>query len=118
MVPSAGRIVHYKLSASDAAEIERRRADARACAASGQRTGFMVHVGNPVKAGDVYPMMITRVWAERPDENTCVQGQVFLDGNDALWVTSRQQGFDESQWHDPRVVPASDVAHLTALTGN
>ncbi len=48
--------------------------------------GVQVHVGNPVREGDAYPMLITRVWGNEPE--SMVQGQVFLDGNDALWITS------------------------------
>jgi hypothetical protein len=39
----------------------------------------------------VYPLVITRVWSDNPAETTCVNGQVLLDGNDNLWVTSRSQ---------------------------
>ena len=48
-------------------------------------------------------MMITRVWAhgDHVAETTVVQGQAFLDGNDTLWVTSRQQGDQEGQWSAP-----------------
>lgn len=101
MIPSIGRIVHYRLGTSDTAQIERRRADARASGISAEATGAVVHAGNAVKAGDVYPMLITRIWATEPTEQTNVQGQVFLDGNDNLWVTSRQQGDAESQWFTP-----------------
>lgn len=45
--------------------------------------------------GDKYPMMITRVWGDpepgKPSSatpDTQVNGQVFLDGNDTIWVTS------------------------------
>lgn len=43
------------------------------------------HIGNAVMAGDIFPMVVTKVW------DTCglgsVNGQVFLDGCDCLWVT-------------------------------
>lgn len=103
MIPSIGRIVHFTLADYDAKEIERRRADARGSGISGDKTGAQVHVGNPTTAGDVFPMLITRVWAspEEATEGTVVQGQVFLDGNDVLWVTSAKQGDGEHQWHEP-----------------
>lgn len=103
MIPSIGRTVHFKLADYDVKEIERRRADARASRISADKTGAQVHVGNPTSAGDVYPMLITRVWAppEQVTETTAVQGQVFLDGNDVLWVTSVQQGDGEHQWSAP-----------------
>lgn len=92
MIPSIGRIVLYILSESDADVIMNQR-----------RVQPQSHVGdakgNPVKAGDVFPMMITRVWGDTPE--SAVQGQVFLDGNDTLWVTSVMQGDGERQWHQP-----------------
>jgi hypothetical protein len=89
VVPSIGRIVHYRLSESDAA---------RAVARRRQHPAFG---GNTPRARDVYPMMITRVWSENPTETDCVQGQVFLDGNDSLWVTSVQQ---QGHTYDPTVI--------------
>jgi len=101
MVPSIGRIVHYRLGAGDADTINGRRNDAMRSLRALLRDGAVLHVGNQVKAGDVYPMMIVRVWAEEPTESTAVQGQVFLDGDDTLWVSSRQQGDGEGQWSAP-----------------
>lgn len=104
MLPSIGRIVSYKLGEQNVAEISRRRADARASAISGDKTGAQVHVGNEPHVGDVFPMMITRLWEAQPTEASVVQGQVFLDGNDVLWVTSAQQGDADYQWFEtPRV---------------
>lgn len=75
--PTIGRIVQYTLSEHDAAQIY----DAR------HGNG---HRGNEARAGDVYPMVITRVWG--PGPGAAVNGQVFLDGNDLLWVTSATEG--------------------------
>lgn len=90
--PSLGRIVHYTLSEQDAEAINRRRDDAQAHAGEhrDRRDGSQVHVGNEVKAGDVYPMVITRVWG--PESKSAVNGQVLLDGNDLYWVTSTAVG--------------------------
>lgn len=89
--PSIGRIVHYTLSESDAGDINRRRADASRNATKHREDadGSQVHTGNSAQAGDVYPMVITRVWST---ETGTVNGQVLLDGNDTLWVTSRIPG--------------------------
>lgn len=95
MIPSLGRVVAYTLTAHDAEQINRRRADAQATIAAiraGQRvgTGEQIHVGNQAQEGDVFPLYITRVWTDA--DGGPVNGQVFLDGNDSLWVTSATQG--------------------------
>lgn len=116
MIPSVGRIVHYRLSDQDAAMITRRRNDADRHLAEHRdnANGVIVHVGNTVRAGDVYPMMIVRVWNDQPSEADAVQGQVFLDGNDTLWKTSVQQRghtYDPSVvdgvWFEPQRLPAT-----------
>lgn len=76
-IPSIGRIVHYRLSTSDVEAINRRR-------------GAQAHIGNEVLEGDVFPMLITKTWGSEP--TSCVNGQVFLDGNDCLWATSVRVG--------------------------
>jgi hypothetical protein len=106
MIPSQGRIVAYILSVTDAAEINRRRDDARAKLEwhRENKTGSVVHSGNPVAAGDIYPMVITKVWGSPATEGTSVNGQLLLDGNDTLWVTSRTQGNGQFHWTEfPRV---------------
>lgn len=93
MIPSIGRIVTYRLSEQDAVEITQRR-------------GLQVHAvellrGNKVKEGDAFPMMIVRVWDDQPD--SCVNGQVFMDGNDTHWATSVQAGEGPRtfSWYQP-----------------
>ena len=89
MIPTIGRIVLYTLSEQDAAQINKRRRDAQEHLREHieNATGVAVHVGNGVSAGDVYPMIVTRAWgADAPER--LVNGQVLLDGNDTLWVTS------------------------------
>jgi hypothetical protein len=84
-----GRIVHYTLNASDAHEINRRRTTSHEIAARIQSgywsIGAQAHIGNEARAGQVYAAMIVRVWGE----NGCSNLQVFLDGNDTYWATSR-----------------------------
>lgn len=82
-IPSIGRIVHYRLSADDAAQINRRRAAGRN---SVELVTAQVHVGNMAAEGDTFPMLITRAWGSTP--TAAVNGQVMLDGNDVLWATS------------------------------
>ena len=43
-----------------------------------------------VKEGDVYPLIITRVWGD--SEKSAFNGQLMLDGNDLFWVTSTALG--------------------------
>jgi hypothetical protein len=90
--PTIGRIVQYKLSADDATRINKRRADSatfRHPQAGVHRigTGEQHHIGNEAREGDVLPMLIVRVW-----NGQLVNGQVFLDGNDVIWVTSVREG--------------------------
>lgn len=99
MIPSLGRIVHLRLSAGCADSINKRRADAQASRVGEQETGAQVHVGNPVAEGDEYPLIITRVWSD-----TCISGQVLLDGNDTLWASSVLAGDEPGQWHEPERV--------------
>lgn len=85
--PTIGRIVHYRLSEQDADEINRRRSHA-ALHMDEHRTaatGAQVHVGNTLQAGEVLPAMVVRVF----DGTIGANLQVFLDGNDAYWATSR-----------------------------
>ncbi len=109
MQPTIGRIVHYKLSAHDAAEINRRRTDSKSIAERLQKTaaeaalpawpmGAQAHIGKPVTEGQVFPMVVVAVI---PDDVHGVNGQVFLDGNDVLWVTSRAEGTEPHTWAWP-----------------
>jgi len=86
MIPSIGRIVHYKLGPSDVDAINHQRA---------MHGGS----GNSVAVGQVYPAMIVRTWGDSPE--SLVQLQVFLDGNDTFWATSRRQGENEIEWREP-----------------
>lgn len=92
MTPTIGRIVHYRLGPQDIEAINRRRADARAGVGwhRENKTGAQVHVGNEVREGDTYPLVITRVHGDGPD--AYVNGQVMLDGNDLYWATSVKVG--------------------------
>ncbi|NUS78454.1 MAG: hypothetical protein HOV70_19960 [Streptomyces sp.] len=103
MKPSIGRIVHYTLNEQDAAEINRRREDfAGHVQRGGLRdggTGHVAHVGNQAQEGDVYPAMIVRIFGETPE--SAVNLQVFLDGNDAFWATSRTLGEGPFHWAWP-----------------
>jgi len=85
MTPTVGRLVHYTITAANAEATNKRRNDATRSMADHRENanGVQVHFGNVAREGDVYPLLIVRVW---PDD--LVNGQAFLDGNDSLWVTS------------------------------
>ncbi|MBT8161000.1 MULTISPECIES: hypothetical protein [Arthrobacter] len=98
MEPSIGRIVHYTLTESDAARINKRREDFMAFVKASKEypsDGYQAHVGNAVRAGDVYPAIIVRVWA------TSVNLRVILDGTDDFWATSISEGEGERHWSWP-----------------
>lgn len=94
-----GRIVQYVLSASDADEINRRRV--AKTHEPGWPAGAQAHTGNRALEGDVLPMVVCRVWHE---SLVSVNGQVFLDGNDTFWATSRHEGTEPGTWHWPKRV--------------
>ncbi|WP_214103229.1 hypothetical protein [Acrocarpospora catenulata] len=85
MQPTIGRIVHYTLNAGDAQIIESRRAQSD-------------RVGNHVEAGQVYPALVVRVFD--PSAPT-VNLQVYLDGDDSYWATSRTEGDTPGSWSWP-----------------
>ncbi len=108
-IPTIGRIVHYRLTNEDAAHINRRRTTGASIAtrmrlgvggfhrdADGPDdlrawpAGAQAHIGNEAHEGDTYPMLIVRVWG--PTATSAVNGQVFLDGTDVFWATSRTVG--------------------------
>lgn len=105
MVPTIGRIVHYRLKESDVEQIMRRRTSGvkiteRAKANPPEwPAGAQAHIGNTVNVGDSYPMMIVRVWGNT--EEAAVNGQVFLDGCDVFWATSVSVGENDGQWSWP-----------------
>jgi hypothetical protein len=111
MTPTVGRIVHYCMNEYDADHANRRRTDSGQIAKAAKNLhwppGAQAHIGNPVRAGDVLPMIIVKVNpAPSMTAMESVNGQVFLDGCDVLWVTSRQQIVSDSTdkqglWFEP-----------------
>ncbi|WBQ03037.1 hypothetical protein [Kribbella sp. CA-293567] len=100
MTPTIGRIVHYTITADEAKQINNRRRDADAHSASKRHTGYVTHAGNEAEAGQTFPLLITRVWGDEP--GAAVNGQIFLDGNDTLWVTSATEGDGERHYQWPQ----------------
>lgn len=93
---SVGRLVHYKLPEAAALQVNKRRLDGVMSGTAKVENGSQIHFGNGHTAGDVLPAVVVRVW-----ENNLVNLQVFLDGNDTLWVTSAAEGENEGQWSWP-----------------
>lgn len=88
---TVGRIVHYVLTANDVERINRRHTNGRDIVhrENPWPHGTQAHVGDWAVAGDVLPMLVVRVWSDKSAPGgPGVNGQVFLDGNDVLWVTS------------------------------
>lgn len=84
--PTIGRMVHYKMSAHDVASISAKRL----------KDGTS---GNTPATGELYPATIVRVWN---GDHAGVNLQVHLDGPDAHWATSRNEGESEGQWIWPK----------------
>ena len=117
MQVTTGRTVLYTLSADDAERVNRRRTTGTSIAERmkvqisqvetatpilGWPTGAQAHIGNPASAGDVVPLVVVRVWPNEFGEGVPgVNGQAFLDGNDALWITSAKEGTDPGTWAWP-----------------
>ena len=96
-----GLMVLYRLTADDEKKTNKRREDARQNLDKmrEERPGFQAHVGHQVSEGERIPMLITIVWPNKFGPNHHgVNGQVFLDGNDSLWVTNAEEGDQPGQW--------------------
>lgn len=105
-IPTVGRVVLFKLNSSHVEQINRRRGHA-ALHMDDHRAnsnGVMVHVGNTVHAGDVFPMVIARVWGN--EERSLVNGQVLLDGSDTFWACSVGVGDEAGMWSWPVIQTA------------
>lgn len=106
MKPTTGRTVHFRLSADQANQVNRRRTDSASIrermSTGAWPAGAQAHVGNYASEGDVVPLVVVRVW---PDEYgpgvPGVNGQAILDGNDQLWVTSAKEGSLPGEWFWP-----------------
>lgn len=83
-IGAVGDVVLYRLAHHDVTRGAERRT-----------TGTSPRSGNPLAAGEQYPMLIVRTW---DSTHASVQGQVFVDGDYTLWVTSVKQGDEEGQW--------------------
>jgi len=96
-----GLMVLYRLTAEHALATNKRREDARQNVEKmrQERPGFQAHVGNYVSEGDSVAMVVTQVHPNTvgPDR-VFIDGHAFLDGNDALWVISVEEGDQPGEW--------------------
>jgi hypothetical protein len=105
MIPTVGRIVLYTLNDRDIIHVGRRRITRNGDIGNrpGWPLGAQAHVGNHPNQ-EPYPMIITRVWMDNAgvvSAHSSVNGQVFLDGNDVLWVESVLEGVGQGTWAWP-----------------
>ena len=120
MKPTIGSIVLLTLSATMAAQINGRRTDRASIFERIQQKlwpeGAQAHIGNVVAEGDVFPVIVVRVWAEN-----CISGQAVLDGNDTFWVPSigRNSSVNPTPgcWDLPAPEGASAPATAAAAAG-
>lgn len=126
--PTIGRIVHYVLSEEDAAQINRRRTNGASIAERLTRArwheGAQAHIGNSAFVGMILPAIVVSSFGD--SEDPPINLQVFLDGNDTFWATSRHLRIGDQkggfwQWPPtapnisvPRTQPPIDNAHVAA----
>lgn len=101
--PYIGAVLQYVLDEENADHINRRRTTGADIA---QRQnwpqGAQAHIGRFAEAGQVCALIVT----ETHDDGAFVNGQVLLDGNDTLWVTTVEEldenrGVREGGWRWP-----------------
>lgn len=95
MKASIGRIVHYVMTVTDCDALRRRRVENLGHDPNWP-AGAQGHVGNYHTPGQEVPLIIVVPWGGDKDS---VNGQVILDGNDTLWVTSAPRGTGPGTWH-------------------
>lgn len=88
MKPTVGGILLYELSEQDASQINRRRNRLSAIQPMSRHIGV-------VESGLIVPMIVTAV------DESLVNGQVFLDGGDSLWVERVSEGMGPTCWSWP-----------------
>jgi len=98
-----GRIVHYVLNDNDAGSVNQKRAASFGYSPDAPK-GAQMHLGNRAMAGEHCPAIVVRVWPhEYGDDKPGANLQVFLDGNDSLWVTSAKfaepEAIELGTWH-------------------
>lgn len=113
--PTVGRTVLYIVGNSDLEHFAQLIPGATVIkAAQGEdpAESFISSPGNPIRVGDLLPMVVTNVF-HQPGKYTkgtsCLNGKVEIDGpSGAVWVTSRHEGTgvgDGGTWVWPTIAP-------------
>ena len=99
IVPTVGRIVLYRFTKEQAAEVNRRRDHAKANIDFHRvnANGVQVHMGNDVYVGPDYPATIIIVHGVTAD--SYVNLKVHLDGTDDYWARSVRCGDEPGDYH-------------------
>ncbi|MGC5009763.1 hypothetical protein ACLQ2R_03255 [Streptosporangium sp. DT93] len=108
--PTLGDFVLYTLTEQDAYAINQRRTDGDRARASDAHNGVVIHSGNSVIPGDVFPALVVRVWESSFNS---VNLHVFLDGIDTYWATSKSEGDEPGTWAWSRSPATVHVENLT-----
>jgi hypothetical protein len=100
VLPTLGRTVHIILTQAHSEQVMRRRTHARSIAQRMEKdlwpAGAQAHIGNPVDAGDLAPLVVTKV-----NDDGTINGQALLDGCDVLWITHASEGTEPGTWQWP-----------------
>lgn len=100
-----GHIVSYRLTHADADQVNRRRINPeevrRQLFLGHWPAGAQAHVGEFVLSGEELPMIVTKaehsLGIDGPS-TLSLSGQVFLNGNDTLFVAGRYEGDAPGNW--------------------
>jgi len=109
MKPTIGKIVIYKLTETDAEQINRRRTNGLSILerikVNMWPLGAQAHIGNAVKEGEEFPLVVTKIsWSSYQ----MVNGQALLDSNDVLWIVNCEEGDTNGTWHSPIIQQEKD----------
>lgn len=108
MQPTVGRIVLYKLTAEDAEHINSSRTTHRDVVLRREKNtrdvvhwpfGAQAHIGNLHSEGMLLPAIVVN--ASPSTEPGVINLQVFLDGNDVMWITRVTEGNQDGQYRWP-----------------
>lgn len=99
IVPTVGRVVLYRFTKEQAAEVNRRRAHAVASLPlhRANANGVQIHLGNDVYVGQDYPATV--IVAHGATWDSYVNLKVHLDGTDDYWARSVRCGDHDGDYH-------------------